>query len=186
MFPATRGHQKPVGEWNVEEITAKGRQITVKLNGITITDGNLDELKDPCPPRQASRSDQAGGLAWHCQYARPHRPAGSWDASRVQEYPESKSSDHLFSAYPNGRVETSGRCRPIVHGCLAFAAMGATITWHSSCSVGVMPLDFTSQVDSFVRLYLIPIVVEDRRRRRRLAHRKLRDPSVSDRPPARE
>jgi Domain of Unknown Function (DUF1080) len=46
MFPATRGHQKPVGEWNVEEITAKGRQITVKLNGITITDGNLDEVKD--------------------------------------------------------------------------------------------------------------------------------------------
>ena len=47
MFPATRGHQKPVGEWNAEEITAKGRQITVKLNGITITDGNLDEVKDP-------------------------------------------------------------------------------------------------------------------------------------------
>ena len=61
MFPATRGHQKPVGEWNAEEITAKGRQITVKLNGITITDGNLDEVKDRCGPRQASRPDQAEG-----------------------------------------------------------------------------------------------------------------------------
>jgi hypothetical protein len=46
MFPAKRGHQKPVGEWNTEEITVKGRQITVKLNGVTITEGNLDEVKD--------------------------------------------------------------------------------------------------------------------------------------------
>jgi hypothetical protein len=46
MFPATRGHQKPVGEWNSEEITVKGRQITVKLNGVTITSGNLDDVKD--------------------------------------------------------------------------------------------------------------------------------------------
>jgi hypothetical protein len=46
MFPATRGHQKPVGEWNSEEITVKGRLITVKLNGVTITSGNLDDVKD--------------------------------------------------------------------------------------------------------------------------------------------
>ena len=38
MFPARRGFQKPVGEWNVEEITAKGRRITVVLNGTTIVD----------------------------------------------------------------------------------------------------------------------------------------------------
>ena len=46
MFPAKRGHQKPVGEWNVEEITAKGRRITVTLNGVTIVDANLDDVKD--------------------------------------------------------------------------------------------------------------------------------------------
>jgi hypothetical protein len=46
MFPAQRGHQKPVGEWNVEEITAKGRRITVILNGITIVDANLDDVRD--------------------------------------------------------------------------------------------------------------------------------------------
>ena len=46
MLAAKRGHQKPVGEWNSEEITVKGRQITVKLNGVTITSGNLDEVKD--------------------------------------------------------------------------------------------------------------------------------------------
>ena len=46
MFPAKRGSQKPVGEWNTEEITAKGRQITVTVNGVTIVDANLDDVKD--------------------------------------------------------------------------------------------------------------------------------------------
>ena len=46
MFPAKRGFQKPVGEWNSEEITAQGRRITVVLNGTSIVDANLDEVKD--------------------------------------------------------------------------------------------------------------------------------------------
>ena len=46
VFPAKRGSQKPVGEWNHEEITAKGRHVTVKLNGNTIVDANLDDVKD--------------------------------------------------------------------------------------------------------------------------------------------
>ena len=47
MIAPKRGFQKPVGEWNTQEITAKGRQITVKLNGTTIVDASLDEVKDP-------------------------------------------------------------------------------------------------------------------------------------------
>lgn len=46
IVPAKRGFQKPVGEWNTEEITAKGPHITVTLNGTTIVDANLDEVKD--------------------------------------------------------------------------------------------------------------------------------------------
>jgi len=46
-FACKRGSQKPVGEWNEEEITAKGRQVTVKLNGTVIVDANLDDIKDP-------------------------------------------------------------------------------------------------------------------------------------------
>ena len=46
VVAAKRGHQKPVGEWNEQEVTAKGRQITVKLNGQTIVDANLDDVKD--------------------------------------------------------------------------------------------------------------------------------------------
>jgi hypothetical protein len=47
MIAPKRGFQKPVGEWNSEEITAKGRQLTVKLNGTTIVDASLDDVKDP-------------------------------------------------------------------------------------------------------------------------------------------
>ena len=45
IVPAKRGHQKPVGEWNVEEVTAIGPHIKVVLNGVTIVDANLDEIK---------------------------------------------------------------------------------------------------------------------------------------------
>ena len=46
MFPARRGFQKPVGEWNTEEIRVEGRRITVTLNGTVIVDANLDDVKD--------------------------------------------------------------------------------------------------------------------------------------------
>jgi hypothetical protein len=46
VVPARRGYLKPAGEWNSEEIIARGRQITVKLNGNTIVDANLDDVKD--------------------------------------------------------------------------------------------------------------------------------------------
>ncbi len=45
-FAAKRGSLKPVGEWNEEEITVEGRHVTVKLNGTTIVDANLDDVKD--------------------------------------------------------------------------------------------------------------------------------------------
>jgi hypothetical protein len=43
ILPAKRGHLKPTGEWNEEEITLDGRHVTVKLNGQVIVDGDLDE-----------------------------------------------------------------------------------------------------------------------------------------------
>ncbi len=38
------GFQKPVGEWNQEEITADGRHIKVVLNGHAIVDANLNDV----------------------------------------------------------------------------------------------------------------------------------------------
>ena len=43
IAPAKREFQKPVGEWNVEEIVADGRHVKVTLNGEVIVDVNLDE-----------------------------------------------------------------------------------------------------------------------------------------------
>ena len=66
MFPAKRGFQKPVGEWNSEEITAKGRQITVVLNGTTIVDANLDDVKDEqllATHRDLGRPEGSRGIA---------------------------------------------------------------------------------------------------------------------------
>jgi 3-keto-disaccharide hydrolase len=47
VVPAKRGHLKPVGEWNSEEISAIGPHIKVTLNGAVIVDANLDAIKDP-------------------------------------------------------------------------------------------------------------------------------------------
>jgi len=47
VIPAKQGFKKPTGEWNREEITAKGRQIIVVLNGKTIVDADLDSVRDP-------------------------------------------------------------------------------------------------------------------------------------------
>ncbi|HEV7280891.1 MAG TPA: DUF1080 domain-containing protein [Pirellulaceae bacterium] len=43
IVAAKRGHQKPNGEWNEQEIRIKDRHITVTLNGVVIVDANLDE-----------------------------------------------------------------------------------------------------------------------------------------------
>ncbi len=47
LIPAKRGALKPVGDWNHEEITAKGRHIKVVLNGKPIVDGDLNSVTDP-------------------------------------------------------------------------------------------------------------------------------------------
>ena len=47
VIAAKQGAQKPAGEWNMQEVTAKGRKITVVLNGQTILDADLDTVKDP-------------------------------------------------------------------------------------------------------------------------------------------
>jgi hypothetical protein len=46
MIAAKRGSLKPVGEWNEQEVTVKGSKIKVVLNGTTILDGDLREVKD--------------------------------------------------------------------------------------------------------------------------------------------
>ena len=43
IIPAKRGFHKPMGEWNYQEVVAKGNRITVTLNGTVILDGDIKE-----------------------------------------------------------------------------------------------------------------------------------------------
>ncbi|MDR2928700.1 MAG: DUF1080 domain-containing protein [Cytophagaceae bacterium] len=43
VIAAKRGYLKPVGEWNTQEVTAKGNRITITLNGTVILDGDIAE-----------------------------------------------------------------------------------------------------------------------------------------------
>ncbi len=47
VVPAKTGCLKPWGLWNSEEITAKGKQITVKVNGMTIVDADIEKASTP-------------------------------------------------------------------------------------------------------------------------------------------
>ena len=47
VVPAKRGYLKPVGMWNFQEVVAKGKQITVKLNGTTIVDADIQKASTP-------------------------------------------------------------------------------------------------------------------------------------------
>jgi hypothetical protein len=43
IIAAKRGFLKPTGEWNYEEVVAKGNHITITLNGTVILDGDIKE-----------------------------------------------------------------------------------------------------------------------------------------------
>jgi len=44
-IPAKRGFLKPTGEWNYEEVIAKGSKIKVILNGTVILDGDIEPFR---------------------------------------------------------------------------------------------------------------------------------------------
>jgi hypothetical protein len=46
VIPARTGFRKPAGEWNEEEITANGKRIMVRLNGVIILDADLSIVKE--------------------------------------------------------------------------------------------------------------------------------------------
>lgn len=46
VVAAARGYLRPVGEWNFQEVTVKGSQIKVELNGNVITDADVSTVKE--------------------------------------------------------------------------------------------------------------------------------------------
>jgi hypothetical protein len=46
MAAAKKGYQRPVGEWNFQQVTVKGATIQVELNGNLILDTDLSKIKE--------------------------------------------------------------------------------------------------------------------------------------------
>ena len=68
MAPAARGYQRPIGEWNFQEVTVKGPTIRVELNGTVILDTDLSKIteymgKSPHPGKE--RTSGFFGFAGH-------------------------------------------------------------------------------------------------------------------------
>lgn len=70
MVAAQRGHLKPAGQWNEQEVTVKGSTIKVVLNGVTILDTdlskvNLAEVMGKKPHPGKDRTSGYFGFAGH-------------------------------------------------------------------------------------------------------------------------
>ena len=73
MVAAHRGYQRPVGEWNFQEVTVKGSTITVELNGTVILDTDLSKVETPATSPKGNefvhtgknRTSGAFGFAGH-------------------------------------------------------------------------------------------------------------------------
>lgn len=61
MVAAHRGYQRPVGEWNFEEVTVRGSRITVELNGTVITDADLSSVTQFANNRAHPGKDRTEG-----------------------------------------------------------------------------------------------------------------------------
>ncbi|HNQ90884.1 MAG TPA: DUF1080 domain-containing protein [Verrucomicrobiota bacterium] len=103
IAPAKRGALKQAGEWNTEEIMARGRQIRVTVNGQVTVDADLNHVTDP------------GVIQKHPGMFRPRGHLGflghgslvEFRNIRIQELPESSVTDNAppegFTALYNGR-----------------------------------------------------------------------------------
>ncbi|MDQ6480703.1 DUF1080 domain-containing protein [Dyadobacter sp. LHD-138] len=66
IIPAKRGFLKPTGEWNVQEVRAKGNHIQVMLNGKMILDGDLKEATAKLKPGSFQKAvlNESGHIAF--------------------------------------------------------------------------------------------------------------------------
>jgi hypothetical protein len=68
MIAAQRGYQRPIGQWNFEEVTVKGSRIKIELNGVVILDGDVaavKELMNNTPHPGKDRTKGHFGFAGH-------------------------------------------------------------------------------------------------------------------------
>lgn len=62
VVPAAKIVTRPMGEWNEMRIVAKGRQVTIELNGEKLVDANLDEFTEKHAKRHPGLLRKTGHL----------------------------------------------------------------------------------------------------------------------------
>ena len=68
MVAAARGYQRPIGEWNYEEVTVIGSKIKVELNGTVILNCDLSTVTYYIDGKAHPGKNRVGGhfgFAWH-------------------------------------------------------------------------------------------------------------------------
>jgi len=71
MAVAARGYQRPVGEWNYQEVTVRGSTLKVELNGTVILDTDLSKITEFAGGRPHPGKDRKSG---HFGFAGHHDP----------------------------------------------------------------------------------------------------------------
>jgi hypothetical protein len=61
-IPPTKNTAKPAGEWNRMQVTCKGKKLTVRLNGETVNEVDLDNEKIKARPKSGAIGFQDHGL----------------------------------------------------------------------------------------------------------------------------
>jgi hypothetical protein len=61
MVAAHRGYQRPLGEWNYQEVTVKGSTIKVELNGTVILDCDLSKVTEYMANKAHPGKDRTSG-----------------------------------------------------------------------------------------------------------------------------
>ena len=107
VVPCQRGFQKPVGQWNFEEVRAVGSHITVILNGAVIVDADIKDIKETIDGKaHPGLHNPKGHIGWL-----GHGSRVEWRNIRVKEvgadYQVAQPSDNTppagFTALFNGK-----------------------------------------------------------------------------------
>lgn len=72
LAPATRGYLRPVGEWNFEEVTVDGDQVTVLLNGYEILNADIAKVREkPLDGKEHPGAFRTTGHVGFCGHSDP-------------------------------------------------------------------------------------------------------------------
>ncbi len=71
LVAAHRGHLRPVGEWNYEEVEVRGSRIRVTLNGTTILDADVSKLEQPLSGKEHAGRNRTEGRFGFCGHNDP-------------------------------------------------------------------------------------------------------------------